>query len=151
MAERKKDSRAQFRIIAGGRRDGAPPAPLDVFEVPADRSAPRKARRWAAVVAAGQGVTGMANQMVELLTGELVGLAVVHSAPGAAVRVEVTTVDGFLEVSAHHVAGDDGVADSVLNAEEWGTALLRTLSADCGIGESDGGCLTSWFRLDPDA
>lgn len=93
----------------------------------------------------------MANQMVELLTGELVGLAVVNSAPDSPVRVEVTTVDGLLEVSARHAPGDDGAPDSPLQAEEWGTALLRALSVDCGIEEADGGCLTSWFRLDPDA
>lgn len=151
MADRRENERARFQIIAGGRRDGTPPAPLDVLEVPADRSAPRKSRRWAADVAGRQGVTGMANQMVELLTGELVGLAVVHSAPGTPVRVEVTTTEGFIEVSAHHAPGTREVPASPLAAEEWGTTLLRTLSADSGIEESDGGVLTSWFRLDPDA
>ncbi|MFC4555302.1 ATP-binding protein [Georgenia faecalis] len=139
--------RPQLRLLDGGRSATDPPVALDHLELPTERSAPRTARRWAALVAARHGITGFENQTVELLTGELVGLAVLNSAPGTAVRLEVLTTAGVVEVSAHHAPGDAHDPPSPLEAEEWGTALLRALSTDCGIEESDGGCRTSWFQL----
>jgi hypothetical protein len=137
--------RPQFRLLPGGRRAADPP--VDVVELPADRSAPRKARYWVARVAAQHGLLGLENQTVELLTGELVGIAAKNTVPGGTVRVEVTTTDGVVEVSAHHTAGDGGAQPSPLDTDRWGTALLRALSTDCGVEESDGGRVTSWFQV----
>ena len=59
----------------------------------AERSAPRAARHWVMRAIAGAGVGGASNQVIELLTGELVSNAVVHGPAGEPVRVAVR-VDG---------------------------------------------------------
>ncbi|PGZ73038.1 ATP-binding protein, partial [Priestia megaterium] len=61
----------------------------------AETTAPRAIRHWVMRAIAAAEIVGAPNQVVELLTGELVSNAVVHGPEGGSVRVRLT-VHGFL-------------------------------------------------------
>jgi serine/threonine-protein kinase RsbW len=119
--------------------------------VQAERSAPRAARHWVMRAVAAAGIGGSANQVVELLTGELVANAVVHGPPdgavtvgiridGAAVRVLVSDVGGGVPTVGHPEPTD---------ASGRGLALVEALSTDWGtISRPDG--KTVWFEVQTD-
>lgn len=121
----------------------------DQIVVPATPVAPRVARRWVMRVAGGAGVGGAANQVAELLTGELVANTVVHGPADADVTVRVTLLGPVLRVEVH----DEGHGHPVLRRTDptapngRGLALVDALSASWGTTSDAGGTLV-WFEVD---
>lgn len=98
------------------------------------------------------GIGGSANQVVELLTGEIVANAVVHGPPDSAVTVCVR-IDGPL---VRVLVSDSGggvpkVGHPTPTAPSGrGLALVEALSTEWGtLSRSDG--KTVWFEVHADA
>jgi len=100
----------------------------------AERTASRTARHWVMRTVADAGVGGSANQVVELLTAELVSNAVVHGPEGGAVRVGVRVANGTVRVDV----GDEGGGSPRVRHPEptatsgRGLALVEALSSSWG-------------------
>lgn len=134
------------------RRGTPPPLLDDELVVVAERSAPRAARHWVMRAIAGAGVGGASNQVIELLTGELVSNAVVHGPAGEPVRVAVR-VDGPVVRVA--VSDRGGGTPRVRHAEPTapsgrGMALVEALSTVWGSARMPDGGTTVWFEVDTD-
>jgi anti-sigma regulatory factor (Ser/Thr protein kinase) len=119
--------------------------------VQAERSAPRAARHWVMQTIAAAGVGGASNQVVELLTAELVSNAVVHGPAAGAVRVQVRIDDETVRVS---VRDSGGGTPTVGHPEPTapsgrGLALVEALSSDWGIQTHADG-KTVWFEVSTD-
>jgi serine/threonine-protein kinase RsbW len=116
--------------------------------VEAERSAPRAARHWVMRAVAEAGVGGSVNQVVELLTGELVANAVVHGPSDRSVTVRVR-IDG---PTVRVLVSDAGGGVPVVEHPEptapsgRGLALVEALSSDWGtMSRPDG--KTVWFEV----
>jgi len=116
--------------------------------VEAERSAPRAARHWVMRAIAEAGIGGSTNQVVELLTGELVANAVVHGPADRPVTVRVR-IDGN---AVRVLVSDSGGGVPVVEHPEptapsgRGLALVETLSSDWGtMSRPDG--KTVWFEV----
>jgi len=120
--------------------------------VGAERTAPRTVRHWVMRSVAGAGIVGSSNQVVELLTAELVSNAVLYGAEGGEVRVRVT-VDG---TCVRIAVRDEGTGHPQVKAVEptapsgRGLALVDALSTSWGTLEHDRG-KTVWFEVDTEA
>ncbi|GCE78439.1 hypothetical protein CBZ_34950 [Cellulomonas biazotea] len=124
----------------------------DEVVVRAERSAPRAARHWVMRTVAEAGVTGASNQVVELLTGELVSNAVVHGPADGLVHVRVSIGPGFVRVG---VSDDGGGRPTVTHPEPTapsgrGLALVEALAESWGTTARPDGHpgKTVWFELD---
>lgn len=116
--------------------------------VEAERSAPRAARHWVMRTIADAGVGGASNQVVELLTGELVSNAVVHGPAAGAVRVHVRIDGSTVRVGVRDTGGG---TPTVGHPEPTapsgrGLALVEALSSDWGIQAHPDG-KTVWFEV----
>ncbi|AEE44653.1 ATP-binding region ATPase domain protein [Cellulomonas fimi ATCC 484] len=124
----------------------------DEVVVRAERSAPRAARHWVMRAVAGAGVTGATNQVVELLTGELVSNAVVHGPDDGLIHVHVSVGPRLVRVGV----SDDGPGRPTVSHPEptapsgRGMALVEALAASWGtVARGDGQPgKTVWFELD---
>ena len=111
--------------------------------------APRRARHWVMQIAASAGIGGAANQIAELLTGELVANTVVHGPAGAPVVVRVTVSAGVLRGEVE----DRGGGEPVLRRTEptaahgRGLALVDALASSWGTTH-EAGRTTVWFEVD---
>lgn len=125
----------------------------DELVLDARRTAPRAARHWIMHRVAASGLHGSANQVIELLTGEVVANAVVHGPEHGRVRVAVRIDDRGVLVSVT----DDSPADPVVRHPEptavsgRGMALVEALSRTWGVDHHDDGRKTVWFLVDPEA
>ncbi|MCC2336296.1 ATP-binding protein [Cellulomonas wangsupingiae] len=132
-------------------RRGVPPPLLDDEVVlTAERTTPRQARHWVMRAVAGAGVGGASNQVIELLTGELVTNAVIHGPAGEPVRVAVR-VDGYVVRVA--VTDRGGGVPQVRHPEPTaasgrGMALVEALSTVWGSARLPDGGTTVWFEVD---
>jgi serine/threonine-protein kinase RsbW len=136
-----------LRSAASARRHDANVVDGELV-VQAERSAPRAARHWVMRTIAAAGVGGASNQVVELLTGELVSNAVVHGPEAAAVRIHVR-IDG--DVVRVGVRDTGGGTPTVGHPEPTapsgrGLALVEALSSDWGIQSHPDG-KTVWFEV----
>jgi serine/threonine-protein kinase RsbW len=110
------------------------------------------ARRWVMRFAAGAGVGGGANQIAELLTGELVANTVVHGPADSDVTVRALLLGPVLRVEVH----DEGPGRPVMRRAEptapngRGLALVDALSTSWGTTSDAGGTLV-WFEVDVEA
>ncbi|WP_019135934.1 ATP-binding protein [Cellulomonas massiliensis] len=119
--------------------------------VSAETSAPRAIRHWVMRAIAAAEIVGAPNQVVELLTGELVSNAVVHGPEGGSVRVRLT-VDGYLV--RVEVTDEGGGHPTVLHPEPTaphgrGLALVEALATGWGTWADEAGT-TVWFEVDAD-
>ncbi len=119
--------------------------------VEAERSAPRAARHWVMRAVAEAGIGGSTNQVVELLTGELVANAVVHGPSDQSVTVRVR-IDGH--VVQVFVSDAGGGVPTVRHPEPTapsgrGLALVEALSSDWGTTNRPDG-KTVWFEVHAD-
>ncbi len=119
--------------------------------VEAERSAPRAARHWVMRAVADADVGGAANQVVELLTGELVSNAVVHGPAGRAVRVHVRIDSTTVRVGVRDTfGGTPTVGHPEPTAPSGrGLALVEALSSSWGTLTHDDG-KTVWFEVRTD-
>jgi serine/threonine-protein kinase RsbW len=144
-----------FRLIIGGVPEDAPRSPVpaagDIEELvlPPQRSSARLARHWVIHVVASSGVTGSQNQIVELLTAEVVANAAVHGPPDGTIRVRAWTDDTHVYVS---VSDDSRTSPIVRHPEPAdpsgrGMALVQALASDWGVDAGQDG-KTVWFCLE---
>ncbi|WP_448631185.1 ATP-binding protein [Cellulomonas soli] len=125
----------------------------DALVLRPERSAPRTARHWVMRVVAGAGVGGAANQVVELLAGEVVANAVVHGPENGEVRVHVAVDPRRIRVAV----SDDGGGVPVVGhpaptaPSGRGLALVEALAETWGTVPRQGGGKTVWFEVDPEA
>jgi len=123
----------------------------DELVVAAERSAPRAARHWVMQTIAGAGVGGASNQVVELLTGELVSNAVVHGPHSGSVRVQVQIDRDLVRVGVRDTGGG---TPTVGHPEPTapsgrGLALVEALSSAWGTQVHPDG-KTVWFEVRTD-
>jgi serine/threonine-protein kinase RsbW len=144
-----------LRLIRGGVPEDAPrtPAPradgLEQLELPPQRSSARLARHWVMHTLASSGVTGPQNQVVELLTAEVVANAAVHGPSDGTIRVTAWTDARNAYVS---VSDDSSVSPVVRHPEPSdlsgrGMALVQALADDWGVEVGPEG-KTVWFSLE---
>ena len=134
------------------RRSGWRPVD-DELALRAERHAPRAARHWVMRAVAAEGVVGANNQVIELLTGELVSNAVVHGpADGQVVvglRIDRRTVRVTVRDSG---AGRPRVRHPEPTAPSGrGLALVEALSSAWGTATHPDGGKTVWFDVEVDA
>ncbi|MCU1432355.1 MAG: ATP-binding region ATPase domain protein [Actinotalea sp.] len=127
-------------------------AVIDSIVLPGQRQSVAAGRHWVVRAAATGGVTGMANQVVELLASELLANAVLHGPDGSAIGIQVRTTDEAVRVS---VSDGGGEAPVVLHREPSapsgrGMAIVEAMSTRWGVEEHADGSKTVWFELDLD-
>ena len=158
--QRRTSSGRTLRLVAEGAAqprgrvgpvgaDGASDASL---VLPGHRQSVAVGRHWVVRTTAERGVGGMANQVLELLSSELLSNAVLHGAGGHAIGVEVKHTTAAVRVAV----SDNGdhtpvVLDQDLAAVNGrGMAIVEAMSSRWGIEPRDEGGKTVWFELDLD-
>lgn len=151
-----RDRRANpFRLIAGGLSEDAPRSPVPAsrtaqeLSLPPERSSARLARHWVIHTIAAAGVTGSQNQVVELLTAEVVANAAVHGPADGSIRVRAWTDADHVYVS---VSDDSSTSPVVRHPEPAaasgrGMALVQALASDWGVEVGPDG-KTVWFCME---
>jgi len=144
-----------FRLIVGGLPEDAPRHPVprsdhpDEIVLPPQRSSARLARHWVIRVIASSGVTGAQNQVVELLTAEVVANAAVHGPAEGSIRVRAWTDATHVYVT---VSDESSTSPVVRHPEPSdvsgrGVALVQALADDWGVEAGPDG-KTVWFSLE---
>ena len=157
---RRTSSGATLRLVATdgeapaapARRSPPPEPPADTLMLPGHRQSVGTGRHWVVRTIVEHGVTGMANQVVELLASELLANAVLHGPEGGAVGLEVRCTDDTVRVSVSDAGGQSPV---VLHREPAaaagrGMAIVEAMSTRWGVHEHEDGGKTVWFELDLD-
>ncbi len=142
---------------SGGALDGTGPAPSvesDVVQastvLPGQRASVAVGRHWVVRNAVENDVTGMANQVLELLSSELLANAMLHGPEGGAVGLQVRHTRQTVRVSV----SDGGVEPPVVLHREptapsgRGMAIIEAMSSRWGVEEHRDGGKTVWFELD---
>ena len=109
-------------------------------------------RHWVVRIAADAGVTGMANQVIELLTSELLANAVLHGAAGRAIHLAFHGNDDVARVAvSDSVPARPVVLHPELTAPSGrGMAIVEAMSNRWGVdAQADGGKVV-WFEIDLD-
>lgn len=125
---------------------------VESIVLPGQRQSVGLGRHWVVRLAAERGVVGMANQVVELLSSELLANAVLHGADGGAIVVQVRHDDESIRVSV----SDGGLrTPRVLHREPSapngrGMAIVEAMSTRWGVDQHAEGGKTVWFELDLD-
>ena len=118
--------------------------------LPGQRQSVAVGRHWVVAEAVERGVTGMANQVVELLSSELLTNAVLHGTTGTAIGVQIRHTEVAVRVSV----SDGGTAEPVVLHNEpeapsgRGTAIVEAMSTRWGVQVHGSGGKTVWFELD---
>lgn len=159
-------SRTHLRSIPGGRHGAPDVAPSAAtprgpaghadgsseLRLSALTSSGRLARHWVMNELAADGVFGLANQIVELLTGELVANAALHGPADGLIRVRAWREGSTVRVAVR----DDSPVEPIVRHPEptaasgRGLALVETLSAEWGIERHGPDGKTVWFSVDLD-
>ncbi|GEN80052.1 ATP-binding protein [Actinotalea fermentans] len=145
-------------VSATARSDGGPGQPpeddedLLWLDLPPQRRSVGVGRHWVVRVAAAADVTGMANQVVELLASELLANAVLHGAGDEAIRIEMSCSDTVVRVA---VTDNLPQRPVVLHPEPIapagrGMAIVEAMSNRWGVDPHPTGGKTVWFEIDLD-
>lgn len=144
---------------AGGAddaEDGAPvPADVDVDSIllPGERQSVAIGRHWVVRTAATRGAVGMTNQVLELLSSELLANAVLHGPVQTGIGVQLVVTDDVARVSVSDGAETSPVVmrtdPSALSGR--GMAIVEAMSSRWGVEVHEDGGKTVWFELDLDA
>ena len=105
-------------------------------------TAPRVARHWVMRVVAAAGIGGALNQMVEVLTAELVADAVRLGGPDRRIDIRLRVEDDGVRVA---VTGPYPVVPTPSNTTSM--ALVEVLSSSWGIWPRPDGARTVWFDV----
>lgn len=121
--------------------------------LPGRRHSVAVGRHWVVDTAANHGVTGMANQIVELLSSELLANAVIHGPEGGAVGVRVSVRPDRVRVTVSDT-GSEHDAPVVLHRDPGaltgrGMAIVDALASRWGA-DGDGAGTSVWFEVDLD-
>ncbi len=129
-------------------------APDDVvtLTLAPERQSVAVGRHWVVRVAAAAGVTGMANQVVELLTSELLSNAVLHGADGRSIHLWFRGGEDVVRVSVSDAAPARPVVlhPDVAAPSGRGMAIVEAMSNRWGVDRQDQGGKTVWFEVDLD-
>ena len=148
-------ARAPLRSVQGcGQGASGPDQPtvlggLEELCLPALTSSARVARHWVMNQLAAEGVFGAENQVIELLTGELVANAAVHGPQDGRVLVRAWRAGDKIRVAVR----DESSLEPVVQCPEpsslrgRGLALVATLAADWGIERHGTAGKTVWFSV----
>ena len=118
--------------------------------LPGQRQSVGIGRHWVVRTAVEGGVTGMANQVVELLSSELLANAVLHGPDSTAIGIQVRHTESTVRVS---VSDSGDTSPVVLHREPSapsgrGMAIVEAMSSRWGVEEHSDGGKTVWFELD---
>ncbi|MGV8966064.1 MAG: ATP-binding protein [Cellulomonas sp.] len=143
-------ARTPLEFVSGGR-DAMGRSGSDELCLPASTSSARTARHWVMNELAAEGVFGAENQIVELLTGELVANAALHGPAQGLIRVRVGRAGWVVRVA---VRDDSSTVPVVRHPEPTaangrGLELVDSLATAWGIDHHDDG-KTVWFSVDLD-
>ena len=135
--------------IPGVRQDD--PLEESALSLPGHRRSVAAGRHWVVRESAERGVTGMANQIVELLTSELLANAVLHGPPGGNVGLRLQCSETVVRVT---VSDRETAMPVVLHPDPIapsgrGMAIVEAMSNRWGV-EAVGGGKSVWFELDLD-
>lgn len=125
-------------------------ANLASIVLPGQRQSVAVGRHWVVAEAVERGVTGMANQVVELLSSELLANAVLHGTTSTAIGVQIRNTEVVVRVSV----SDGGTAEPVVLHNEptapsgRGMAIVEAMSTRWGVQAHSSGGKTVWFELD---
>lgn len=150
---RRTSSGHTLRLVGG---KVAPPGPGDSttedesIVLPGQRQSVAVGRHWVVSRAVSLGITGMANQVLELLSSELLANAVLHGASGTDIGLRME-LDG--EVVRVSVADASDSSPVVLDHEPTaangrGMAIVEAMSSRWGVLEQADGGKTVWYELD---
>lgn len=162
---RRTSSGSTLRLVSSASGDGPPPgsrssmpagsddpADSDSIVLPGQRQSVAVGRHWVVRTSASYGVTGMANQVVELLSSELLANAVLHGPEGGGIGLQLRVTGDVARVSVSDGATRSPVvidADpSALNGR--GMAIVEAMSSRWGVEQHADGGKTVWFELDLD-
>lgn len=151
--ERRTSSGSTLRLV--GADDGSPDQDHEqdqdaTLVLPGQRQSVAVGRHWVVRTVAARGVPGMATQVVELLSSELLANAVLHGSDGGAIGVAVRHSTSALRVSVSD-AGDAApvVLHNELSAPNGrGMAIVEAMSTRWGVDDHVDGGKTVWFELD---
>ena len=123
-----------------------------VLELPPQRRWVGVGRHWVVRVAAAAGVTGMANQVLELLASELLANAVLPGAADESIRIEMTCADTAVRVSVTDNLPQRPVVlhPAPIAPAGRGMAIVEAMSNGWGVDPHPGGGKTVWFEIDLD-
>lgn len=149
---RRTPSGRTLRLVTN---DQVPGAQLDAEEsaisLPGQRRSVAAGRHWVVREAAELGVTGMANQIVELLTSELLANAVLHGPPDGTVGLRLLATETVLRVTVtdHELATPVVLHPEPIEPSGRGMAIVEAMSNRWGVDVGSGGKAV-WFELDLD-
>lgn len=109
-------------------------------------------RHWVVRTVAANGVTGMANQVVELLTSELLSNAVLHGAAGLPIHLGVCGTDTVVRVSVSDSVPERPVVlhPAPVAPSGRGMAIVEAMSNRWGVDAREEGGKVVWFEIDLD-
>jgi len=109
-------------------------------------------RHWVVRAAVDAGVTGMANQVVELLTSELLANAVLHGSAGRAIHLWFRCTDEVARISVSDSVLDPPVVLhlGIVAPSGRGMAIVEAMSNRWGVDEQPDVGKTVWFEIDLD-
>ena len=149
---RRTSSGRALRLVGAETQIEAPEDHVSLT-LPPERQSVAIGRHWVVRIAAAAGVTGMANQVVELLTSELLSNAVLHGAGGRAIHVwfwagedEVVRVSVSDSVPSRPVV----LHPDVVAPSGRGMAIVEAMSNRWGVDPQADGGKTVWFEIDLD-
>lgn len=120
--------------------------------LPGQRQSVAVGRHWVVRTAAERGITGMANQVLELLSSELLANAVLHGPDDGPIGVQLRHTTEVVRVS---VSDGNHRSPVVLHNEPEapngrGMAIVEAMSSRWGIETHEDGSKTVWYELDLD-
>ena len=142
-------ARTPLEFVSGGRDATTGRSGSDELCLPASTSSARTARHWVMNELAAEGVFGADNQVVELLTGEIVANAALHGPADGQIRVRVGRAGLVVRVAVR----DESIAVPVVRHPEptadsgRGLELVDSLATAWGIQQHGDG-KTVWFSVD---
>ena len=130
----------------------APDVDVDSILLPGERQSVAVGRHWVVRTAAARGAVGMTNQVLELLSSELLANAVLHGPSQVGVGLQLVVTDDVARVSVSDGAETSPVvmrtAPTALSGR--GMAIVEAMSSRWGVEVHEDGGKTVWFELDLD-
>ena len=150
---RRTPSGRTLRLVTNEELPARADASLDesTISLPGQRRSVAAGRHWVVREAAELGVTGRANQVVELLTSELLANAVLHGPPDGIVGVRLQASDSLLRVTVTDRADAVPVVlhPDPIESSGRGMAIVEAMSNRWGVDRGSGGKAV-WFEVDLD-
>lgn len=148
---RRTSSGHTLRLVGGGG-DGtaAESTGGEAIVLPGQRQSVAVGRHWIVSTAVEQGITGMANQVLELLSSELLANAVLHGPATSDIGLRMERGEDVVRVSV----SDAGTRSPVVLHNEptapngRGMAIVEAMSSRWGVDEHEDGGKTVWYELD---